>query len=85
MVATNKICLTLLSRTYCHLCHDMEAALAPLATEFEAEVTVLDVDADDALESRWGKFVPVLLHDGEALCHYFLDIPKVRDYLSQIR
>jgi hypothetical protein len=23
--------LTLLSRSYCHLCHDMEVALAPLA------------------------------------------------------
>ena len=84
-MATNKVNLTLLSRTYCHLCHDMEVALAPLAAEFGAEVTVLDVDADDALEARWGELVPVLLHDDEALCHYFLDAAKVRDYLSQIR
>ncbi|MBI2307567.1 MAG: glutaredoxin family protein [Rhodocyclales bacterium] len=77
--------LTLLSRTYCHLCHDMEAALAPLASEFGAAVTVVDVDADDDLESRWGELVPVLLHGDTELCHYFLDGPKVRDYLSQIR
>jgi thioredoxin reductase (NADPH) len=77
--------LTLLSRTYCHLCHDMEAALAPLAAEVGAEVVVLDVDADDALEARWGELVPVLLHGDTELCHYFLDEPKVRDYLSQIR
>ncbi|MCA1937907.1 MAG: glutaredoxin family protein, partial [Dechloromonas sp.] len=25
-----------MSRGYCHLCHDMEAALAPLAAEFGA-------------------------------------------------
>lgn len=77
--------LTLLSRTYCHLCHDMEAALAPIAGEFAAEVEVLDVDADEALETQWGELVPVLLHDGKELCHYFLDEAKVRDYLSQIR
>lgn len=77
--------LTLLSRTYCHLCHDMEEALAPIAAEFGAAVEVLDVDADDALEAKWGELVPVLLHGDVELCHYFLDIPKVRDYLSQIR
>lgn len=84
-MATNKLQLTLLSRTYCHLCHDMEAALVPLTDEFGVDVTVLDVDADDALEARWGELVPVLLHEDLELCHYFLDTAKVRDYLSQIR
>lgn len=77
--------LTLLSRTYCHLCHDMEAALAPLAGEFGASVTVVDVDSDDALEARWGELVPVLLHDGIELCHYFLDEPRVRGHLQKLR
>ena len=86
-MATDKpgVTLTLLSRTYCHLCHDMEEALAPIAAEFGAAVEVLDVDADDALEEKWGELVPVLLHGDAELCHYFLDVPKVRDYLSQIR
>ncbi|QRJ62803.1 glutaredoxin family protein [Azospira restricta] len=85
MATSDPMELTLLSRTYCHLCHDMEAALAPLAGEFGAAVTVVDVDADDALEARWGELVPVLLHGDTELCHYFLDAPKVRDYLSRIR
>ena len=86
-MATNepRLTLTLLSRTYCHLCHDLEAALAPIAAEFGVGVEVLDVDADDALEEKWGELVPVLLHGETELCHYFLDTPKVRDYLSQIR
>lgn len=84
-MATNDRQLTLLSRTYCHLCHDMEAALAPLAAEYNVAVVVVDVDADEALEARWGELVPVLLHRDEELCHYFLDAAKVRDYLSQIR
>ncbi len=77
--------LTLMSRGYCHLCHDMEVALAPLAAEFGVEVEVLDVDADPALEALYNELVPVLLHEGDELCHYFLDTAKVRDYLSKIR
>lgn len=77
--------LTLMSRGYCHLCHDMEAALVPLADEFGATVTVLDVDADPALEARYDELVPVLLHGETELCHYFLDEAKVREYLAGIR
>jgi len=76
--------LTLLSRTYCHLCHDLEEALAPIAAEFGARVEVLDVDADDALEAKWGELVPVLLHGECELCHYFLDVAGVRDYLQRL-
>lgn len=77
--------LTLLSRSYCHLCHDMEVAVAPLAAEFDAAVTVVDVDANPALEARYDEFVPVLLHGDRELCHYFLDEPKVREYLAGFR
>lgn len=77
--------LTLLSRAWCHLCHDMEAALAPVAAEFGADVTVVDVDADPTLEERYDELVPVLLHGGVELCHHFLDEAKVREYLAGIR
>lgn len=74
--------LTLLSRAYCHLCHDMQARLEPLARGFGAEVEIVDVDADPALEARYGELVPVLLHGNRELCHYFLDEPAVRAYLE---
>lgn len=77
--------LTLLGRGYCHLCDDMEAALAPIAKEFGASVQRLDVDADEALEQRFGELVPVLLHGETELCHYFLDEAKVRECLAGIR
>lgn len=84
-MVTGNMELTLLSRTYCHLCHDMEEAMTPLAAEFGVRVSVVDVDSDDALEARWGELVPVLLHGDTELCHYFLDVAKVRDYLGKIR
>ncbi|HEX4521919.1 MAG TPA: glutaredoxin family protein [Casimicrobiaceae bacterium] len=63
--------LTLLTRAYCHLCDDMRKALA----EHLPGVAVLeiDVDAEPALEARWGTLVPVLLADGQEVCHYRLD------------
>ncbi len=68
--------LTLLIRAYCHLCDDMRAALATHAAG--VRVDELDVDADPALEARWGAFVPVLLADGQELCHYRLDAGALR-------
>lgn len=77
--------LTLVSRGYCHLCHEMEAAVALLAAEYNALVTVLDVDADPVLEAKYDELVPVLLHGETELCHYILDEPKTREYLAGIR
>ena len=53
--------LTLLTRAYCHLCDHMRDALQPLAAAEGARVDELDVDADPALEARFGDRVPVLL------------------------
>lgn len=74
--------LTLYSRQYCHLCHDMLAALEALRGEFSFELTVLDVDADPALLARYDERVPVLVAAEEELCHYFLDIDAVRSFLA---
>jgi len=52
--------LTLLSRAYCHLCDEMHAAVAPLAAARGATLVVVDVDADPALDARYGEWVPVL-------------------------
>jgi len=63
----------------------MEVALVLLAAELDATVNVIDVDTDPALEARYDELVPVLLHGDIELCHYFLDAPKVREYLAEIR
>lgn len=77
--------LTLYGRGYCHLCDDMAVALRELGVAF-AEV---DVDADPALEERFGELVPVLMlsgDDGEIeVCHYFLDPGRLRELLGTIR
>ena len=77
---------TLYSRSYCHLCEDMLAALQALAPPGQAfEVEVIDVDADPALLERFDELVPVLYGrlDEPELCHYFLDEAAVRRYLER--
>lgn len=73
---------TVLSREWCHLCHDLVDALTPLAAEFGWHITVVDVDRHPELEARWDELVPVLLHGERELCHYHLDIPAVRAYCA---
>jgi glutaredoxin len=77
---------TLYSRSWCHLCEDMLAALRALEAPGQPfEVDVVDVDADPALVERFDELVPVLFGDpaGPELCHYFLDEAAVRQYLEK--
>jgi len=80
--------LRLISRDYCHLCHDMLAALEALRGEpgmLHFDIEVLDVDADPALEAKYDELVPVLVDgEGRELCHYFLDAAKVREHLKRL-
>lgn len=72
--------LTVYSRYGCHLCTDMQQALARLQPELDFEFTVLDVDDDPALVSRYGDRVPVLLAGDTELCCHFLDEDRLREY-----
>ncbi len=79
--------LTLYSRSYCHLCQQMQDAVQELKIEYPFTLEVVDVDADPALVARYDELVPVLVghKDGTTpvqLCHYFLDESKVRDFLA---
>jgi hypothetical protein len=77
---------TFYSRSYCHLCEDMLAALqAFMARQGLAyTVDVVDVDADPALVARYDELVPVLVAapGGIELCHYFLDEAALRRHLG---
>ena len=81
----SKYQLTLYSRNYCHLCHDMEEIARPICAEFGFALEVLDVDSDPALEARFDELVPVLMHGETELARYRLNVPEMRAYLAEIR
>jgi glutaredoxin len=74
----------LYSRSWCHLCEDMLAALRTHMARAGVPYTVdvVDVDADPALVARFDELVPVLFAGGEELCHYFLDDARLQAYLQ---
>ena len=78
---TDPLKLTLVSRAWCHLCHEMEVALTPLLAEYGATLEVLDADADPTL-ARYDELVPVLLLGEQEICNYFLDEAKARVVLT---
>jgi glutaredoxin len=75
--------LTVYGREYCHLCSDMVEALEALRPAYGFTLQVVDVDQDEALEQRYGTLVPVLVADGEEICHYFLDREALDAHLAR--
>jgi len=80
--AARRMHLVLYGRAWCHLCEEMQAALAPLVEAAGARLDIVDVDADPGLVARYDELVPVLVCEGVELCHYRLDEPRVRAALG---
>jgi thioredoxin-like negative regulator of GroEL len=74
----------LYSRSWCHLCEDMLAALRNHMARAGLPYTldVVDVDADPALAARFDELVPVLFAGGQQLCHYVLDEAVLQHWLQ---
>jgi len=80
---------TLYSRSWCHLCEDMLAALRNLMAReglpFSLDVVDIDASPDPSLLERFDELVPVLFGDdlnAPELCHYFLDEAALRAHLG---
>jgi hypothetical protein len=74
---------TVYSRPDCSLCeqllHDLAALLPP---EEVGRVDIVDISQSRDLERKYGTRIPVLAADGEFVCAYRLDAPRVRALLG---
>ena len=77
--------LTVLSRSYCHLCEELVAALKQYQGRYDFAIDVVDVDSDPKLEEEWGDKVPVLLDGDLEVCHYYLDHDAVDARLARMK
>ena len=79
--------LTLLSRAYCHLCDEMEAALRSMLAATPLDVIDVDAPENIALEAHYSDAVPVLFAgdpaDGRELSRYRLDAGRVLAALAE--
>lgn len=63
----------LLTRTGCSLCSDAEAIVEQVARSRSVDVTVTDIDSDQALLDRYEWDVPVVLVDGRQVGFHRID------------
>ena len=60
----------------------MRLALVALQRELDFSWEEIDIDRDTDLIYRFDTLVPVLQHDGEEICHYFIDEDALRKRLT---
>jgi len=70
--------LTLFMRQGCHLCEDMEQQIHDLLEPGSYRLTLVDIDADSELKTRYNEWVPVLNYVDKEICHHFLDLKALR-------
>lgn len=75
--------LTLYLRHGCHLCEAMLVQLQPLQDELGFDLQTVDIDGEPALEAAYGEWIPMLKHGETEICHYFLEVSKLRQYFSR--
>ena len=73
--------LTLYSRPGCHLCDEMKAVVARVATAVPLALEEIDISTDPALEARYGLEIPVLLVDGKKAAKYRVTEDELRRIL----
>ena len=76
--------LTLYSRLGCHLCEDMQNQLPQYLEGAGLSINIIYIDNDSELEQRYGTLVPVLKSGDKEICHYFLDIKALQQYIREL-
>ncbi len=74
-------------REECHLCQDMILALHTLQQQVSFDLQIVDIDSDTELIAQYGEKIPVLISadDHQEICHYFLNMAALDDYLAKFR
>jgi glutaredoxin len=74
--------VTLYTRPGCHLCDEAKSAIAPLLSEFGAELREVNVDADPVLKERYGWDIPVLFIGQRKAAKHRVDLEQFRRQLQ---
>jgi hypothetical protein len=69
--------LTIYTRPGCHLCDEMKAVVARVATTMPVEVREVDISVDPALEKLYGLEIPVLLIAGVKAAKHRIAEPEL--------
>lgn len=81
-MSTNE--LTLFSRTGCHLCEEMQNLLPSYLEGADFSLAIVYIDNQPLLEQQYSTLVPVLKAGEREICHYFLDVKALQQYMSEV-
>ena len=76
--------LTMYSKAGCHLCEDMQNLLPSYLDEAGLSLDIIYIDDNHDLEQQYGSLVPVLKAGEMEICHYFLDVKALQQYISEL-
>lgn len=69
--------VTLLGKPGCHLCEDAESVVREVAARHGAELSVLNILDDEALQQSYGELIPVVLIDGVQHSQWFVEAERL--------
>jgi glutaredoxin len=65
-----RVSITIYSRPGCHLCDEMKAVVARVARSVPLTLEDIDISTDPALETLYGREIPVLMIGGKKAAKY---------------
>ena len=74
--------VTLYSRPGCHLCDDARTVIERVCADLGESYDEVDIDADEALLTRYADEIPVTLVDGKQHDFWRVDETRLRSALS---
>ena len=76
---------TIYIRTGCHLCDDLLHQLQQLRQTHPFDFITVDVDSAAELKAQYGHLVPLVVHQDQPVCHYFLDQAALLQAIEQYK
>ena len=77
--------VTLYTHPGCHLCDEAKSAIAPLLSEFGAELREVNIDTDAVLKERYGWDIPVIFIGPKKVAKHRVDVEQFRRQLQEAR
>lgn len=69
-------------RRDCHLCEAFLQEMAGFFQQKPYQLNVIDITANEQLESEYGTRIPVLLAADTEICQYFFDAEAITKYFE---
>lgn len=77
--------ITLYTREGCTLCEEARRDILPLAREFSAKLSEIDIDDDPVLRDRYTNDVPVIFLGSQFAARHRIDVVRLREKLSRLK